>query len=52
MDPAQIVPTGEVRFGSTLAVFCRGRDLARISRKFQQSRSRNTLVANLVAAEF
>ena len=32
--------------------FCRGRDPARISRKFQQSRGRNTLVANLVAAEF
>ena len=37
---------------SILPVFCRGRDPARISRKFQESRGRNTLVANLVAAEF
>ena len=35
-----------------IPVFCRGRDPARISRKFQQSRSQNTLVANLVMAEF
>ena len=33
-------------------VFCRGRDPARILRKFQQSCGRNTLVVNLVAAEF
>ena len=37
---------------SVSAVFCRGSDPARISRKFQQSRSRNILVANLIAAEF
>ena len=37
---------------SPAAVFCRGRDPARIWRKFQQSHSGNTLVANLVPAEF
>ena len=36
----------------TTTVFCRARDPARISRKFQQSCGRNILVANLVAAEF
>ena len=39
-------------YGIEYTEFCRGRDPARISRKFQQSRGRNTLVANLVAAEF